>query len=267
MAQQPWLEAGSAQYTIYYVSDYEQDVEFVRTWLDRAERLMLDKYGIRRHGYDIVVYLCPAPTPDADVGHATLNCCSQNAGKIHYLTPSAPAWEEARENGITTCLGQPFDNDYHAKTLVHEYITVAHTRISEDKTLGFKYYSAPSWFVQGLQEYEGIFNSTEANRTATYERLLEHADRNLRGRFYCCRTLLPRNVQTFGSTDKYNGGAVLMKFMADQFGPDIHVGLLKNEQPLFEEALANELASRGRTVSEAFDDFQRWFERKPPGRE
>ena len=31
------------------------------------------------------------------------------------------------------------------------------------------------------------------------------------------------------------------------------------------EVLAAELTSRARTVSEAFDDFQRWFELKRPG--
>ena len=67
-----WLEEDNGQYTIYYVQEYEQDVEFVRMWLDRAERLMLNKYGLQRHGYDISVYLPPAPTPEAGRGLATL---------------------------------------------------------------------------------------------------------------------------------------------------------------------------------------------------
>ena len=53
-----------------------------------------------------------------------------------------------------------------------------------------------------------------------------------------------------------------MKFMADQFAADIRVALLRNEQPSFAEALAEELALRGRVISEAFTDFQRWFEVK-----
>ena len=43
------------------------------------------------------------------------------------------------------------------------------------------------------------------------------------------------------------------------------MSLLNNEQPMFAEALADELASHARTVSEASDDFQRWFELKRPG--
>ena len=255
---QTWLQKESTQYTIYYVSEYAEDVEFVRAWLDHTERLMLEKYGLQRHGYHISVYLHPAPARRAGVGLAALLCCSQNTGEIHYLTPSAPAWEEAQRNGSRTSLGMPFDDDYHAAVLVHEYITVGYTRISADKPRGFRYYSAPAWFYQGLEQYDGTFHSTEANRTAGYERLLDHADRNLRGKIYCCRTLdLER--QTFGSSDVYNGGNLLMKFMADQYGEEFHVDLLKSEQPTFTQALEEELALRGQTVSGTFDDLQQWF--------
>ena len=178
LAQQ-WLEAERSllgQYTIYYVADHEQDVEFVRTWLDEAEALMILRYFLWEHEYDISVYLHPTPTSRAGVGLATLLCCSQNAGEIHYLTPSAPAWEEARRRGTTTGIGLPFDDDYHAQVLMHEYITVGHIQISANKPLGFKYYSAPSWFYQGLQQYDGMFHSTESNRTIGYQKLLDYAD-------------------------------------------------------------------------------------------
>ena len=248
ITQQHWLKAKGTQYTIYYVSDYEQDVEFVRIWLEQTEYLMLDKYGVRRHGYDMLVYLHPAPTENANLGLARLFCCSQNQAQLHYLTPSAPAYGE----GPLGTLGLPA-NDYRAKSLVHGYIMVGHQRISANKPRGFGYYDTPKWFYEGLQEYDGMFHSTEVNRTIGYKRLLDHADKKLRDTFY-----------SFGSTDKYFGGPLLMKFMSDQFGAGIHVDLLKNKQLTFEEALAEELKSHGRTVSEAFDDFQRWFELKRP---
>ena len=255
-----WLEAAHVQYSICYTSECANDVEFVRIWLDRTEQLMLDKYGLDRHGYQMSVYLHPVPTSRAGVGLATNICCSGNAGEIHYLTPSAPAWEEGRSRGSTTSLGQPFDDHYHAKTLVHEYITQAHARISADKTRGFKYYSAPSSFHQGLEEYDGMFHSTEFNRTTTYRRLLDYADERLRDKVYCCRTLA--STQALGTTDAYNGGALLMKFLADQFGEGLHLDLLKSGRPTFEAALVDELSSRGLTVPEAFDDLQAWLDEK-----
>ena len=57
-----------------------------------------------------------------------------------------------------------------------------------------------------------------------------------------------------------------MKFLADRFGEDIHVDLLKSGRPTFEESLADELGLRGMTVSEAFGSFQRWFEEKRSSR-
>ena len=248
LAQQ-WLEEDNGQYTIYYVSEYEQDVAFVRRWMDQAERLMLDKYGIQQHGYDISVYLPPAPTQYTNRGLATLLCCAQNAGEIHYMTPSSPAYG----NGPLGSLSINAD-DYHAKTLIHEYITVGHTRVSANKTSGFTYYSAPSWFHQGLEEFDGMFHSTESNKVAGYKSLIDYADRYLRDTFY-----------DFGSTSSYFGGLVLMQFMADQYGEEIHADLLKSEQPTFAHALDEELAQRNRTVSEAYDDFERWFEAKVSG--
>ena len=246
-----WLEDDNGQYTIYYMQEYEHDVEFVRTWMDRSERLMLDKYGLQRHGYDIAVYLPPKPTRRAGRGHSTLVCClSDNTGEIHYLTPSAPAYG----GGSLGSLGLSAD-DYHSKTLMHEYITVGHIRVGEEgKSKGFPYYSAPSWFVQGLQEYDGMFHSTVSNRTAGYERLLDYAEKSLRGTFY-----------DFGSSSIYFGGTLLHRFLVEQYGEDIHLDLLTSEQPTFDLALDEQLARHGRTASEAFEDFQRWFQAKLSG--
>ena len=254
LAQQPWLTEDNGQYTIYYVREYEQDVEFVRGWMDHTESLMLSKYDLQRTGFHISIYLHPAPTNRAGVGLATLLCCSSGTGQIHYMTPSAPAWEEAQKRGTTTSLGEPFDDDYHAAVLIHEYITVGYQRISDDKSRGFRYYSAPAWFYQGLEQHDGMFHSTEANRTTGYERLIDYAGIRLRDAFY-----------SFGSSDVYNGGALLMKFMADQYGEGFHVDLLKSQQPTFAQALDKEFAERDRTVSEAYDDFERWFEAKMSG--
>ena len=126
---QTWLAEDNGQYTIYYVQEYEQDVEFVRTWMDHAEVLMLDKYGLQSHGYELAVYLHPAPTQYTDVGLATLNTSpSTNKGELHYLTPSAPVYGAGPKGGLRLS-----DDDYHAKTLIHEYITLGQERITREK--------------------------------------------------------------------------------------------------------------------------------------
>ena len=247
---QPWMTEDNGQYTIYYVQEYEQDVEFVRTWMDRAERLMLDKYGIQRHGYDISIYLHPEPTDRAGRGYATLLCCSDDTGEIHYLTPSAPAHGEGPFGNLGISA-----NDYHSATLIHEYITVGHIRgFSEDKTRGFKYYSAPAWFYQGLQGYDGMFHSTESNRTTNYGRLLDYAEKSLQDTFY-----------NFGSGNVYVGGLLLQRFLVEQYGEDIHLDVLTSEQPTFYHALDEQLTRHDRNSSEAFEDFQLWFQAKLSG--
>jgi hypothetical protein len=47
-----------------------------------------------------------------------------------------------------------------------EYITVGHYVVQDARTKagGWRYYSAPEWFVLGLQEYDGIFHTTDTNR-------------------------------------------------------------------------------------------------------
>ena len=258
-SDQPWIEATSQQYTVHYVTEYRRDVAFVRRWLNATERLMREKYGLARHGYEVDVYLEPAPTSRAGVGLATIISGSDRA-EIHYMTPSAPAWKEARRQGATTGLGRPFDNHYHAKTLVHEYVSLAHTRLTVEKPEGFHYYSAPSWFYQGLEEHDGMFHSTPGNRTAGFRALLEHADTRLRERFHCCRTLARQPA--FASGDPYFGGALLLRFLADTYGEGVHAAILRRPEATFNRALARELGSRGSSVSQAFTAFREWFERQ-----
>ena len=93
-----------------------------------------------------------------------------------------------------------------------------------------------------------------------YERLLDYSNNRLRDKFHCCSTLTP-GLETFGSSDPYFGGTLLLKFMADAFGEEIHLDLLRSEKATFDKALADELELRGLTISEAFTSFQRWFEK------
>ena len=64
--------------------------------------------------------------------------------------------------------------------------------------------------MQGLQEYDGIFHTTDLNREVTKAKLLEWA-RNNSSVFTCCSPNL-------GISNVYNGGATFMAFLAAQFG-------------------------------------------------
>jgi hypothetical protein len=70
-----WVEARSAHYSVFYHSGFENDVKFTRAWLDRAEDLLKDKYGVPFSGFRISFYLYSTPTQNANVGVANLHCC------------------------------------------------------------------------------------------------------------------------------------------------------------------------------------------------
>jgi hypothetical protein len=155
-----------------------------------------------------------------------------------------------KERPLLSSLGLPKDGlDYHAKVLMSEYIPIGHYAVQDSRRAGgWSYYSAPSWFVQGLQEYDGIFHTTDTNRTDTAARLMRWARQN-EGRFACC-------AKGIDVGDVYNGGAAFMAFLASMYGEGIHEGILRSEAKTFDEALANQTTPLSRL--ELFNRFRAW---------
>ena len=59
-----------------------------------------------------------------------------------------------------------------AKLVMHEYSTVLLDRITRAKKAGWSFFSGPSWFVQGYEEYLGLMLSSPRNRTAVLGKYL-----------------------------------------------------------------------------------------------
>jgi hypothetical protein len=130
-----------------------------------------------------------------------------------------------------------------------EYIPIGHYAVQDSRASGgWLYYSAPQWFVQGLQEYDGIYHTTDRNRVQTAATLMKWARTNAR-RFACCT-----NGIELG--DVYNGGAALMAFLAAEFGEGIHERILRNAASTFDEAFAAE--TRPRSQPELLVRFRTW---------
>ena len=169
-------------------------------------------------------------------------------GTIRLLTMSAPVW---KDSNLKSSLGLlKSSEDYHYKVLMAEYIPIAHYAAQDiRKRGGWSYYTAPEWFVQGLQEYDAIFHTTEQNRTQTSQRLTQWAQRNAQ-KFSCCSP-------TLEIADAYNGGATFMRFLAEEFGEGIHARLLRSPAKTFDEALANE--TKPYSLPQLFARFQKWL--------
>jgi pimeloyl-ACP methyl ester carboxylesterase len=250
-AQAPgrWLSALGAHYSVFYQPGFEGDVPFTRRWLDVTEQLMKSKYAVTPDRYNMSVYLLPAPAGDIDTNTSGQNqCCTNRTGTIRLLSLSAPVW---KTSNLKSSLGLPKSGeDYHAKVIVSEYIPIGHLAAQDARPAGgWTYYDAPDWFVQGLQEYDAIFHSTDRNRTATKAALLDWA-RTHAGGFACC-------AQGLQMADVYNGGAAFMTFLATQFGEDVHARLLRDPAATFAGALANQTMPYELPL--LYDRFRAWL--------
>ena len=110
-----------------------------------------------------------------------------------------------------------------------------------------------------MAEYDGMFHTTEYNRTAGFNSLVRYVHDRIPDKLYCCQTADSRSP-AFGSTDVYFGGSLILKYLADTFGEEIHVRLLRHTYPTFAEALAAEIEAEGTTVPDAFNDMLAWLD-------
>jgi len=263
-----WLEAAREHYSICYIDRYSADVPFAEEWMDHAVQLMQDKYGVtdlfvEGLPLNVNVALLPAPNDDASVSTTRFRCCwgygesvggaYQRAGWygfIPYLTPSHSAWDASRTWGG---MRLPPD-DYHAKNIVHEF-----THAIQYSFFGTTFpWPVPQWVFEGMAEYEGMFNATEYNRTDGFDSLVRYGHRYI-DRFECCGS---PSTPTLGTSDIYFGGALIMKYLADTFGEDMHVRFVRHQYSSFDEALAAEIEEGGSTVQETYDGLLAWLRQR-----
>ena len=132
-----------------------------------------------------------------------------------------------------------------------EYIPIGHYEVQNARRHGgWRYYDSPNWFVQGLQEYDAIFHTTERNRTETAQRLFDWA-RTHQTAFTCCEPDLMIR-------DDYNGGASFMTFLAAEFGEDVHRRLLQSGATTFAAALTE--VTKPFTRAHLFERLQQWLQ-------
>jgi hypothetical protein len=258
LAGAQWLESKQPHYSVFYQRGYEGDARLIERWADATERLMKDKYGVTPAHYRMSVYLHPAPTDRADVNNALNRCCTKasdslSTGTIDMLAPSSPTLQSVI---AMSSLGmRKASPDYSAKIFVSEYIPIGHFEVQRLRgDGGWRYYDAPNWFVQGLQEYDAIFHSTPVNRDSTTRRLAAWTVAHPTV-FSCCTPAL-------SIKDDYNGGAAFLTFLAVQFGEGIHARLLRSTAATFVDALRAE--TQPYSSEQLFALFQEWLRHGAP---
>ena len=286
-----WLEKPYPDYSICYTESHSRDVGPVSHWLAEIRDWLFAKYGIeqlavfnwnRGPGFsnpkaaalpahvpmELYIMLIPESDAYASVGNTVFLCCyydhndSSRDGDgvadrawIPYLTLSNSDWQR------TSCLGRLCTphNQGHIKDLMHEF-THAIQRTAQARLCtiseGCPSGSFNPWPGEGLAEFEGTFNTTPHNRTETFRKLVEYvADNDLA---YLATTLDYK--QSLQSVDAYAGSNLLMKFLADRFGEDIHVRLTHSAPATLEDVLRSEYAAEGVSVFDLFAELKAWME-------
>jgi hypothetical protein len=141
---------------------------------------------------------------------------------------------------------EPKDDDYSAKTVTDELSTALFERITRDKGKGWRFHSAPQWFVQGIEGYSGMMHSTPHERTITlqkYIRIVQTRPEELR---------LTPEVQV---RNPYVGGLVFVTFLYRSCGAKHVSALLTSAEPTFDKAFRDQFGD----LTSLQTKYSRWI--------
>ena len=156
--------------------------------------------------------------------------------KLHICTPSHITDE-------LTSMRKPMDRTYHNVLMIHEFFTVIADQISKEKEKGWHIYSAPNWFIQGLEQYVALSISENDEEIKDYIRTVQSK---------------PSIIQTdFGLevTQDYTGGTVLLAFICRN-GNEIIKDILESTEPTFARAMTAVLDTDFPTF---ISEFEAWM--------
>ena len=201
-------------YTVCYDEGYSADAAFVRDVLNPATTRFRRRYGPSSTRVDIHLLAEPTTVNGIMIGPGgALASGGPDARAIYIMARSAPAMQGVCCNG----LGLSFtDVRYYQTVLVHEYSTVF-----QQHHTGYSKWAG--WFVQGLQQYEGL--------TATGDPDLWRltAEKVYRANTVSCGRGLGGAAELIAS-ERYWAGALVLRFLADRFGEASHIRILKSSR-------------------------------------
>jgi len=243
-----YIEYREGRFTICYSPDYPDDLDFVAPWVSRAFDLGAEKYRVLRPTYGgnpfyLTVYLPGAETALTSQGLVRMACCYPDGegtthAEIHYLTPAV--WE----GDVLGGLGQPPEY-YHPHYLTHETVHFFQWACCRDDA-NADGYRWPTWLTEGMAESDGYRHTTEYSRTTAVALLRQRVrDHELDGAIYG-ENLSGDRVLAVPSV--YWAGGWVMNHLADTYGDEIHLDLLRRP-------LADVLQAHGTTIGQLFHDL------------
>ncbi len=195
-------------------------------------------------GFICDIWLHSKPNEKANESRAVCETQVQGAfyrADIHLLTPCAYT-KSARSH-----IGEAKGRMYVERLLVHEYSAPLLDTITRGKKSGWRFFSAPRWFVQGYEEYLALHCSNTHSLRVTKARYLEIVRHNPE------RIRLGEGIEV---TSPYLDGPVLVEFMDQHFGRTKLHAVLASREPSFERAVSTQMAE---FPGKFFRAFQSWI--------
>jgi hypothetical protein len=245
-----WSVIKTGHYDILYKPGNEKDANKVRGILNGAIAALKEEFtGLpveQLLHVDCKVYLHPKSNEKASESTAGITTIGgdQYSAVIDLLTLSA--YDKAYRSNV----GERADDDYYRKLVVHEYSTILLDRITRSKKTGWRFFSAPRWFVDGYEEYLGLTLSSPHNRKAVLGKYLTVLKQNPDRVDFD----LGMNVE-----DPYIDGAMVLLFMHEMFGRERVHGLLLSTEPRFGKAV---LATLGISFEQFHERWGKWLKTK-----
>lgn len=230
---------GDDPFVVCHGPEHAADAQRVQGWMQAALAAFREEFADHDvHAaltrIDCRVWLHPAPDDDARPGYAHTGSGTRDGryyADLHLLSPSAhPA-------GGSTVVGEPYDDAYHRKTLVHEYAHVLLDRLVRAKPSGWKLYTAPVWFQEGYPEYLSLVCSTQHSRAVTLAKYVADA-----------KAAPDRTGPDLEGPQPYVDGATILLFLHERYGRTRVQALLTSRAATFADALAEVLGTDAATL-------------------
>lgn len=248
-----WLQLPTADFTVFYAAGYSQDAEQARQYLGSGVALMRQQYRLDRLKFPLRVYLFPTVT-DVLGGRVSIGGSffttlqdenKQTVMAIAHLTPSASVF---KTSGTTTSISTPFDENYHHKTLVHEFVHAIQYSLDDQYFI-----RDPKWTYEGEAEVAGMLASAvmaELGHELTLRKLKPT-------QMVCCNRAVSGTQAIATASDVYLVGYPYHHYLVARWGYDLFRRLHNPSQTSnYMERLAKET---GMSITDLFTGYQTWL--------
>ncbi len=222
------------------VSDVKQIERSINAVEITAKSIFGDRCAELKSRIECEVIVYGDETEKANMSTATLELSGRDGklyGTLHILGPSKYG------HGLRSMGGQSKSSDeYTLRLLGHEILSLYLEALSRTRAKGWQYYSAPSWFTQGSQEYVASLCLKKQPREEIFKSYFQSASVQIESEIKV--------------SNPYSGGLVIMQFVADEFGEDKLIEVIASEAATFDDAFRDVLGSR-REFQTAFQEWQK----------